>query len=77
MPYGKLQQAWVEPFISLLNANLFSIFVASLHFMTHVPYSYKRPHSERYIFTSVGKKRIEKVVDCIGHSDWNSKGLHC
>jgi hypothetical protein len=33
--------------------------------MTHVPYSYKRPHSERYVFTSVGKKRIEKVVDFV------------
>ena len=31
--------------------------------MTHVPYRYKRAHSERYIFTSVGKKKIEKVVD--------------
>jgi hypothetical protein len=33
--------------------------------MTHIPYSYKRPHSERYIFTSIGKKRIEKVVDFV------------
>jgi hypothetical protein len=33
--------------------------------MTYLPYSYKRPHSERYIFTSVGKKRIEKVVDFV------------
>jgi hypothetical protein len=31
--------------------------------MTHVPYTYKRAHSERYIFFSVGKKKIEKVVD--------------
>jgi hypothetical protein len=31
--------------------------------MTHVPYTYKRAHSERYIFTSVGKKKIEKIVD--------------
>jgi hypothetical protein len=33
--------------------------------MTHIPYSYKRSHSERYIFTSLGKKRIEKVVDFV------------
>jgi hypothetical protein len=33
--------------------------------MTHIPYSYKRPHSERYTFTSIGKKRIEKVVDFV------------
>lgn len=33
--------------------------------MTHIPYSYKRPHSERYTFISTGKKRIEKVVDFV------------
>jgi len=37
--------------------------MALSHFMTYVPYSYKRAHSERYIFTSVGKRKIEKVVD--------------
>jgi len=33
--------------------------------MTHIPYSYKRPRSERYIFTSIGKKSIEKVIDFV------------
>jgi hypothetical protein len=33
--------------------------------MTHVPYSYVHPHSRRYVFISIGKKRIEKVVDFI------------
>jgi len=33
--------------------------------MTHVPYSYAHPHSRRYTFTSLGKKKIEKVVDFV------------
>jgi hypothetical protein len=33
--------------------------------MTHTPYSYKRPHSKRYVFTSIGRRRIEKVVDFV------------
>jgi len=33
--------------------------------MTYLPYSYKRPHSQRYVFTSIGKKRIDKVVDFV------------
>ncbi|MDO6432918.1 hypothetical protein Q4E93_20080 [Flavitalea sp. BT771] len=33
--------------------------------MTHIPYSYKRPRSERYVFTSIGKRRIEKVIDFV------------
>jgi hypothetical protein len=33
--------------------------------MTYVPYSYKHPSSRRYVFISVGKKRIEKVVDFV------------
>ena len=33
--------------------------------MTHVPYSYEHPHSRRYLFVSLGKKRIEKVVDFV------------
>jgi hypothetical protein len=33
--------------------------------MTHIPYSYIRPCSERYIFTSIGKRKIEKVVDFV------------
>jgi|ERR1700722_9087164 hypothetical protein len=51
------------PQFLLRNTNILSIFTASFHFRTHVPYTYKRGHSERYIFTSVGKKKIEKVVD--------------
>ena len=31
--------------------------------MTYVPYSYKHPSARRYVFISIGKKRIEKVVD--------------
>ena len=33
--------------------------------MTNVPYSYKRLHGHRYVFTSVGRKKIEKVVDFV------------
>src|SRR3984957_2950886 len=33
--------------------------------MTYVPYSYKHPSARRYVFISVGKKRIEKVVDFV------------
>lgn len=31
--------------------------------MTHVSYSYERAHSKRYVFTSTGKRQIEKVVE--------------
>jgi hypothetical protein len=31
--------------------------------MSRLPYPYKHPHPRRYIFTSEGKARIEKVVD--------------
>jgi len=33
--------------------------------MTHAPYAYKHVRSKRYIFISIGRKRIEKVVDFI------------
>jgi hypothetical protein len=33
--------------------------------MSATPYVYKRPYAERYIFTSIGKKRIDKVVDFV------------
>lgn len=33
--------------------------------MTHIPYPYKRLQSRRYIFISIGKKRIAKVVDFV------------
>src|SRR5258708_3102343 len=33
--------------------------------MTQVPYPYKRLRSTRYLFISLGKKRIEKAVDFI------------
>jgi hypothetical protein len=33
--------------------------------MSATPYNYKRQYAERYIFTSIGKKRIEKVVDFV------------
>jgi hypothetical protein len=33
--------------------------------MTHIPYPYKRPAARRYVFISIGKKRIEKVVDFV------------
>lgn len=33
--------------------------------MTNIPYSYRRLHAQRYVFTSTGKKNIEKVVDFI------------
>ena len=33
--------------------------------MTQAPYPYKRLESKRYIFISVGKKRIAKVVDFV------------
>jgi hypothetical protein len=33
--------------------------------MSTTPYIYKRPYAERYIFTSMGKKRIVKVVDFV------------
>jgi len=33
--------------------------------MNQVAYSYERGHSARYIFTSVGKRRIEKAVEFV------------
>jgi hypothetical protein len=33
--------------------------------MTQVPYSYRQPTSRRYIFTSIGAKRIDKIVDFV------------
>jgi len=33
--------------------------------MTHAPYTYHRIQTSRYTFVSIGKKRIEKVVDFI------------
>jgi hypothetical protein len=33
--------------------------------MSHVPYSYKKVHSRRYVFMSVGKIEIKKVVDFV------------
>jgi hypothetical protein len=56
---------FADSVISPPNTNIFSIFIALSTFMTYLPYSYKRPHSERYIFTSIGKKKIEKVVDFV------------
>ena len=33
--------------------------------MSQVPYPYNHPYSERYVFISVGRLRIEKAVDFI------------
>jgi hypothetical protein len=33
--------------------------------MTNIPYSYKRLHGLRYVFTSAGRKKIEKAVDFV------------
>lgn len=33
--------------------------------MTYVPYSYKHVASRRYVFTSVGKSEIKKVVEFV------------
>jgi hypothetical protein len=33
--------------------------------MTHVHYTYEHPQARRYTFTSIGRRRIEKVVDFV------------
>jgi hypothetical protein len=33
--------------------------------MAHIPYPHKRPAARRYVFISLGKKTIEKVVDFV------------
>ncbi len=33
--------------------------------MTNISYSYKRLHGHRYVFTSTGRKKIDKVVDFV------------
>ncbi len=43
--------------------------------MTRIPYPYKRPAARRYIFISMGKKRIEKVVDFIPLKAKNTMNL--
>lgn len=37
--------------------------------MTYVPYSYKHPSARRYVFISLGKRRIEKVVEFVPLKD--------
>ena len=42
------------------------VFLGSKYYsMAHIPYPYKRLQSRRYVFISIGKKRIEKVVDFV------------
>jgi hypothetical protein len=53
-------------YISFTGQNIAGKMVVGEHFMTHIPYSYKRPHSERYIFTSVGNMVWRMVCGASG-----------
>jgi hypothetical protein len=37
--------------------------------MTYVPYSYKRVAPRRFVFTSVGRSEIKKVVEFVLHGN--------